>query len=148
MYWFILFDIFIFFLSVQCCDRLILTSSGRALDYHSEGLGTYRTIGMLKRKNLYKNNDHQDRYLSFTQDYQWWVSRNIMHQCRLSWESRDYQGIQTIQGKRDTNLQRNNISTVYQTCIMMNVNMLSQRIITFWGIRWCRQGQFTRIFLR
>ena len=60
--------------SVVCCDLLVITSTGLALQHRQEVLGAYRTDGISNGRHSYKNDNNQDRHLHFGSNKKWMVS--------------------------------------------------------------------------
>ena len=60
--------------SVVCCDLLVITSTGLALQHRQEVLGAYRTDGISNGRHSYKNDNNQDRHLHFGSNKRWLVS--------------------------------------------------------------------------
>ena len=63
---------------LDCCDQLIMTSTGPTLYYNSHVLGTYISNGIHGRihgyeRISYKNDKDNDSHLSFDPNGQWMV---------------------------------------------------------------------------
>ena len=58
---------------LDCCDQLIMTSTGPTLDYNSHVLGTYISDGISLERKSYKNDKDNDRHLHLNPNGQWMV---------------------------------------------------------------------------
>ena len=60
-------------ISLDCCDQLIMTSTGPTLEYNSHVLGTYIYDGISLERISYKNDKDNDRHLHFNPNGHWMV---------------------------------------------------------------------------
>ena len=62
------------FYFTECCDKLIISSTGLTKDYQPEVLGHYKQFGYSNGRLVYKNDNGNGYYLHFTTNGKWLVS--------------------------------------------------------------------------